>query len=52
MLPVFDRIFGAYHVPADRWPSEYGIGMPAAASPAVRLTQPMQRPMARSGAVV
>jgi sterol desaturase/sphingolipid hydroxylase (fatty acid hydroxylase superfamily) len=50
MLPVFDRIFGTYHVPADRWPSEYGIGAPAAAGLAGQPMQPMQPPMAGSGA--
>jgi sterol desaturase/sphingolipid hydroxylase (fatty acid hydroxylase superfamily) len=25
-LPVLDRFFGTQHLPADRWPAEYGIG--------------------------
>jgi sterol desaturase/sphingolipid hydroxylase (fatty acid hydroxylase superfamily) len=25
MLPWIDRIFGTYHLPRDRWPSDYGI---------------------------
>ena len=24
-LPVLDRLFGTYHMPADRWPKNYGV---------------------------
>ncbi len=48
MLPVFDRIFGTYHVPAKRWPAEYGIDAPVAAGLAGQLMQPLHRPIARS----
>jgi sterol desaturase/sphingolipid hydroxylase (fatty acid hydroxylase superfamily) len=25
-FPLFDRIFGTYHLPKDQWPSGYGVG--------------------------
>ena len=24
-FPFIDRIFGTYHMPADRWPEDYGV---------------------------
>lgn len=25
-FPLYDRLFGTYHLPKDQWPSGYGIG--------------------------
>ncbi|MGC4006484.1 MAG: hypothetical protein QM811_26515 [Pirellulales bacterium] len=25
-FPIFDRLFGTYYLPEDKWPSGYGIG--------------------------
>jgi len=25
-FPLYDRLFGTYHMPENRWPEEYGIG--------------------------
>jgi sterol desaturase/sphingolipid hydroxylase (fatty acid hydroxylase superfamily) len=25
-FPLFDRLFGTFYLPRDKWPSDYGIG--------------------------
>jgi sterol desaturase/sphingolipid hydroxylase (fatty acid hydroxylase superfamily) len=41
MLPVLDRIFGTYHLPARQWPDEYGITTAMSCSLAGQLLQPL-----------
>lgn len=48
MLPVFDRIFGTYHLPATRWPAEYGIDVPMTVGLAGQLMQPLRHPMTQA----
>ncbi len=48
-LPWIDRLFGTYHMPADRWPKEYGIqGDPVPDGYLAQLAEPF-RPEKRSG---
>ncbi len=42
ILPVIDRVFGTFHVPADR-PTSYGIDTPMPAGFLAQLTQAFQR---------
>ncbi len=42
-LPVLDRLFGTYHMPADRWPTSYGIdGKPVPATYGRQLLYPFR----------
>ena len=43
-LPWIDRVFGTYHLPADRWPEEYGIaGDPVPEGYLAQLLAPFRR---------
>lgn len=42
-LPWIDRLFGTYHMPADRWPREYGIeGDPVPEGYVAQLIEPLR----------
>jgi sterol desaturase/sphingolipid hydroxylase (fatty acid hydroxylase superfamily) len=44
-FPFLDWIFGTYHLPKDRWPSEYGLpGHPVPLGYVPQLKYPFQRP--------
>ena len=44
-LPVIDRLFGTYHMPADRWPEKYGvIGDPLPKGIVRQFFYPFRRP--------
>jgi sterol desaturase/sphingolipid hydroxylase (fatty acid hydroxylase superfamily) len=43
MLPWVDRLFGTYHLPADRWPASYGIDDRLPSSLAGQLLHPFRR---------
>lgn len=43
-FPIFDRLFGTYHLPQDQWPSGYGIGgHPVPRGYAAQFRYPFQR---------
>jgi sterol desaturase/sphingolipid hydroxylase (fatty acid hydroxylase superfamily) len=43
-FPLFDRLFGTYHLPKDRWPSGYGVqGHPVPKGYVAQFTYPFKR---------
>lgn len=42
-LPVFDRLFGTYHLPIDRRPERYGVGRPMPDGYLAQLAHPFAR---------
>jgi len=48
-FPLFDRLFGTYHLPKDRWPSGYGLpGHPVPLGYLAQLKYPFQNKEARA----
>jgi len=47
-LPWFDRIFGTYYVPKNRWPSAYGIETKLPGSLVGQLIHPFRAEPARA----
>jgi sterol desaturase/sphingolipid hydroxylase (fatty acid hydroxylase superfamily) len=48
-FPIFDRLFGAHHLPKDRWPSGCGLeGNPAPLGCLAQLKYPFQREQRKS----
>ena len=43
LLPVWDQLFGTYHMPTDRRPSRYGIDEPMPLGVWGQLRQPFRR---------
>jgi sterol desaturase/sphingolipid hydroxylase (fatty acid hydroxylase superfamily) len=42
-FPIFDRLFGTYHLPQSRWPDGYGVPEPVPVSYLRQFLYPFQR---------
>ena len=43
LLPVFDWIFGTFHLPKDQWPKRYGVPEPVGDSYLAQMVFPFRR---------
>jgi sterol desaturase/sphingolipid hydroxylase (fatty acid hydroxylase superfamily) len=42
-FPIFDRLFGTYHLPQSRWPDGYGVPEPVPVSYLRQFLYPFRR---------